>query len=220
MLASCLSLDGSWEFRHAVNPSSALGDVRSIHVPSPWQAQFDDLRMKSGVGVYRRQVVLSDGWVHGQVWLRFGAVFHNTRVWVNATPVGENQGGWLPFAFDVTSALVDGANEIVVRVESPTDCEQTHADGPLGEMPFGKQSWYGPQSGIWQSVTLERRALDHVTRIHVTPDLATGRVGTAISLARPVSDGIEVGVTVHDSLGRVVASVLNTPAEGSRSLEV
>ena len=71
--------------------------------------------------------------------------------------VGEHEGGWLPFAFDVTNALVEGMNRIAVRVDSPVDCEQTHADGPLGEVPFGKQSWYGPQSGLWQSV----RLVDH-----------------------------------------------------------
>src|SRR3954454_18479472 len=122
MLACRLSLDGAWEFQHAADPSSTLGDVQSIHVPGPWQARFEDLRMRSRVGLCRGEVVLPEGWVQGQVWLRFGAVFHNSKVWVNGEPVGENQGGWLPFAFDVTPALADGVNEIVVRVESPTDC--------------------------------------------------------------------------------------------------
>ncbi|HZH28100.1 MAG TPA: glycoside hydrolase family 2 TIM barrel-domain containing protein [Azospirillaceae bacterium] len=220
MIACRVTLDGTWEFQHAAGPSAAPGRVRSIQVPGPWQAQFDDLRMKSGVGIYRRDVVLPEGWVHGQVWLRFGAAFHNATVWVNGVPVGENEGGWLPFAFDVTRVLVDGRNEITVRVESPVDCEQTHADGSLAEMPFGKQSWYGPQSGIWQSVTLERRDPDHVARVRVSPDLATGRVATTIALARPVSGRMEVEIAVRDPMGRVVADRIETPCEGAESVEL
>ncbi len=49
-----------------------------------------------------------------------------------------------------------------VRVESPTDNPAAYPDAPFAEIPFGKQSWYGPLSGIWQSVRIERRNHDHV----------------------------------------------------------
>jgi hypothetical protein len=214
MIACDLSLDGPWNFRHSDGPAAAPGPERTILVPGPWQAQFDDLRMRSGVGTYRREVVLAPEWIEGCVTLRFGAAFHNTIVWVNGVRVGENEGGWLPFAFDVTDALVAGTNRIAVRVESPVDCEQTHADGPLGEMPFGKQSWYGPQSGIWQSVRLERRDRDHVRDVHVSPDRATGRVSIAVTLAHPVEESVELEAVIRDPAGAIVASEITTLSPG------
>ena len=94
-------------------------------------------------------------------------MFHNTRVWVNGKPVGTNKGGFLPFSFDVTRVPRRGENEIKVRVESPTDNPAEFPDSPFAEIPFGKQSWYGPLSGIWQSVYLERRdRRSHVARPH------------------------------------------------------
>lgn len=220
MIACDLSLDGPWEFQHATGPAAAPGPTRTIRVPGPWQAQFDDLRMRSGTGFYRRTVTLPAGWIAGRVFLRFGAAFHHATVWVNGVRVGEHEGGWLPFAFDVTDALVEGMNRIAVRVDSPVDCEQTHADGPLGEVPFGKQSWYGPQSGLWQSVRLERRDADHVTGLRLRPDLATGRIDVAVALARVPEAPVEVEVAVAGPDGRAVAALLAVPPAGADRLDL
>src|SRR5919205_197100 len=177
MLDSRISLDGTWDFLHvAEDRLSRPAEVRSITVPSPWQAQFSDLRMRAGIGVYRRTIDLPEGWIRDSVWLRFGAVFHNSRVWINGELIGTNEGGFLPFSFDGTGLLKPGPNEIKVRVDSPTDNPAEFPDSPLAEIPFGKQSWYGPLSGIWHSVFLERRISDHVTRIRLIPDRETGRV--------------------------------------------
>ena len=68
---------------------------------------------------------------------------------MNGALVGANEGGFLPFSFDVTQHLQPGENEIKVRVDSPTDNPAEFPDSPFAEIPFGKQSWYGPLSGIW-----------------------------------------------------------------------
>ena len=41
------------------------------------------------------------------------------RVWINERYVGEHEGGFLPFSFDVTDFLLEGLNDIKVRVEIP-----------------------------------------------------------------------------------------------------
>ncbi len=71
--------------------------------------------------------------------------------------VGEHSGGYLPLTFDITEALRT-AREIRVVVRDPTD---------TGHLSRGKQRlarggiWYTPQSGIWQTVWIERaRAMD------------------------------------------------------------
>ena len=86
MVKSRISLDGTWEFIH-VDPAARPVQVRSIQVPGPWQAQFSDLRMKAGIGIYRREVEVPSGWGRPQIFLCFGAVFHLTRAWVNGALV-------------------------------------------------------------------------------------------------------------------------------------
>ena len=142
MLDSRISLDGAWDFLHVADDRlSGPAEVRSITVPRPWQAEFSELRMRAGIGIYRRTIDVPEAWIGDSMWLRFGAVFHNSKVWINGELVGSNEGGFLPFSFDVTSFLKPGPNEIKVRVDSPTDNPAEFPDSPFAEIPFGKQSW-------------------------------------------------------------------------------
>lgn len=218
--AQRLNLDGVWEFRHlAENISPDHAESRSIVVPGVWQSQFADLGMEGGNGLYRRIVSVPRGWARGRIKLHFGAVFHNAFVWLNGVRVGENHGGFLPFAFDVTDVLVPGANELVVLVESPLDNLADFQDGQLPEIPFGKQSWYGPQSGIWQSVYLERRDPDHIATVRINPERATGRVGLSVAFDRLIESAVELEAVVTDAAGNRLAARLETPDLGRASLE-
>ncbi len=205
MRDSRISLDGTWEFLH-VSDDRLAGpvEVREITVPSPWQAQFADLRMRAGIGIYRRTIEIDEAWLTDSVWIRFGAVFHNSRVFINGEQIGTNEGGFLPFSFDVTGHLRPGPNEIKVRVDSPTDNPAEFPDSPFAEIPFGKQSWYGPLSGIWQSVYLERRIPDHMTRIRLVPSRDTGRVTAGVFFARPLTGETAVRIEVRDPAGGIV----------------
>ncbi len=214
-----LSLDGTWEFLHVADDRlSGPAEVREITVPSPWQAQFDDLRMRAGIGIYRRAVEIDEAWLGDTVWLRFGAVFHNTKVFINGEVVGTNEGGFLPFSFDVTQYLKPGRNEIKVRVDSPTDNPAEFPDSPFAEIPFGKQSWYGPLSGIWQSVYLERRVPDHITRIRLVPNRETGRVTSGAFFARPLLGASEVRIEVRGPSGEVVLDTTRQTQVGVTSM--
>ncbi|MFL5143786.1 MAG: glycoside hydrolase family 2 protein [Microvirga sp.] len=219
MPASRLSLDGTWEFLHVSDDRpSGPASVRAINVPAPWQAQFADLRMRAGIGIYRRLVDIPAEWLTDHVWLRFGAVFHNSRVWVNGALVGANEGGFLPFSFDVTQHLRPGENEIKVRVDSPTDNPAEFPDSPFAEIPFGKQSWYGPLSGIWQPVYLERRIPDHMTRVRLVPNRDSGRVTAGAFFARPLTEAAEVRVEIQDPSGVVVSALSLGAQRGITSL--
>jgi len=148
-MTSEICLDGTWEFMYVADDRQIEPvTVRQITVPGPWQAQFPDLRMRAGIGIYRREFEVPIGFKNGRLLLRFGAVFHHTRAWLNGTPIGQHQGGFLPFTFDISEYLVEGLNELKVRVESPTDNPTAYPDAPFAEIPFGKQSWYGPLSGF------------------------------------------------------------------------
>ena len=206
MHSSRISLDGEWDFLHVVEDyRSRPVRWRSIGVPGPWQAQFADLRMKAGMGVYRRDVNIPSGWLQDRAYLCFGGVFHITRAWVNGVLAGSHVGGFLPFSFDVTDALLDGLNEIKVRVDSPSDDPLLYPEAHFSEIPFGKQSWYGPLSGIWQPVWLERRARSHLSRARIDADMASGAVACRIFLSEAATIDRKIAVELIGPDGETAA---------------
>ena len=62
--------------------------------------------------------------------LHFGAVDYRAEVWLNGQRLGDHEGGYDPFDFDVTSLVKPSGNRLVVRVE----------DDPAEKKPRGKQS--------------------------------------------------------------------------------
>ncbi|HET6798634.1 MAG TPA: glycoside hydrolase family 2 TIM barrel-domain containing protein [Gemmatimonadales bacterium] len=227
-----LDLDGEWQFfpdpKQTLSPENLPDDEsRPIRVPGPWQAQFDDLRDYSGVAWYRRSLVLRDGRASAGppdsppiYILHFGAVDYFTTVWLNGKPVGEHEGGYLPFELDVTQHLRwDVPNDLVVRVIDPGNDADFLPEFPFAEIPHGKQSWYGPIGGIWQSVYLERRPATHINRLRVTPDVPgeQARVLTVLNRATERPRGLWLNVT--DPKGQIRRHRFVFPA-GTDQLEL
>lgn len=126
-----LSLDGEWSFR--ASPESV--EAR-ILVPGEWAMQ--GFAVKPGEpALYRRSFNLPADWAGRRVKLRFDAVSFDAVARVNGRRVGAHAGGFVPFEFDVTDALVPGANtiEVEVRSETLTDILSTasqYAAHPVG----------------------------------------------------------------------------------------
>jgi glycosyl hydrolase family 2 len=168
-----LSLDGVWDFQFDSDHDGVAphGDWRSAVVPMPWQAQFDDLREASGLAWYRRRFLVDPDSLQpaNAAIIYFGAVDYHATAWLNGKCLGEHEGGYLPFEFDVTKVLREGANELLVKVIDPTDDRGRYPAFPFSEVPHGKQSWYGPLGGIWQSVWLEFKPKLHLTQLKLDP---------------------------------------------------
>ena len=157
-----ISLDGAWTFRHASDSTD-----RTAIVPGPWQAQFADLRDVSGRATYRRNFAVPD-LAGREAVLRFGAVSYLAEVLVNGTTIGQHEGGYLPFDCVIPASLLRPVNEVEVRCLLPDGA----SDPDFAEIPHGKQSWYGPIGGIWQSVALELRDPCHLVHCAIDADLA------------------------------------------------
>lgn len=212
-----LNLNGTWDFafdtgnvgleQNWFDPTSeAFQD--SIVVPFPWQSTLSGIVEPPQYGVtwYRRVFTVPEGWANQQVVLHFGAVDYWARVWVNGQLVGEHEGGYTPFEFDITDMLTAGENRVVVRVEDPAD---------LSEIPHGKQSSTPPNpwddvdfttvSGIWQTVWLEARPATYIAQVHITPDVPNESAMFAVTVESPISEPLELQVTVHTPDGRTVS---------------
>ena len=187
--AQTLSLDGEWSF--AVDTSGAftaknvksLAQWRMCRVPLSWQAQFDDLRDYQGVAWYRKTFSLKERKKGPVALLHFGAVDYLCRVYVNGHLAGEHEGGYTPFAFEVSGFLRTGNNEILVRVMDPIGTDRGTEGISLWHIPRGKQSWYVQTSGIWRSVELQIRPHPFLRRIQCTPTI-DGKVEVALEIVK------------------------------------
>lgn len=201
-----ISLDGPWRFR------LGEGDWRTVAVPGPWQAAFDDLRETSGVATYARTFTVPLAWLDRQIAIGFGAASYFAQVELNGTPIGAHEGGWLPFECVVPPGLLTESNVLEVRVTLPDGDETLYPDFPFAEIPHGKQSWYGPLGGLWQSVYLEARDARHVTACRIRPELSGGRVWAEVDLSRHLVGTLSAEVVGPD--GTAVASV-DAPVDAS-----
>ena len=199
-----LSLDGPWEFRHASD-----GVWRTATVPMPWQAEFADLRYESGRGLYRKSFDLPPGWTGHTLVLTFGAVSYFAVVRVNDREVARHEGGYLPFECTLPADLLKASNAVEVDVLLPDGNAAASPDFPFAEIPHGKQSWYGPIGGLWQSVTLEARPAQHLAHCRIEAALGTGSVKVDLQCS-PQSLGAPLTLSVLDPAGAVVATAAST----------
>ncbi len=167
---SYLNLNGLWNYTLQDGEEYTKNKTGTILVPFSPESFLSgcDFQLKSGETLwYERSFTLPDGFRRDRVILHFGAVDQTCRVLVNDREVGGHEGGYLPFALDITAALVDGENRLTVAVNDKTDASP-HA--------YGKQRydrggiWYTAQSGIWQTVWMESVPENYVTSIELTPD--------------------------------------------------
>jgi beta-galactosidase/beta-glucuronidase len=154
-----------------------------------------------------------------RVLLHFGAVDDECVVWVNDKLVGKHCGGYLPFTFDITDALIDGENKLLISVWDPTNA---------GLQQRGKQVlnpkgiWYTAISGIWQTVWLEVVPEISIASLKLTPDLDAEMLtvevklrGAAegVSLVAESTQGWEKTISVSKQAeGRVVLAIPNPKA--------
>ncbi len=203
------NLNGWWDYavRDSASPRPAAWDGR-ILVPFPIESQIS--RVGRSVSEVQRL------WYHttfraeapagGRLLLHFEAVDWQADVYVNDHLVGTHRGGYDPFTFDVTDALVPGSEqELVVRVWDPTDA---------GGQPRGKQVrrphgiWYTSVTGIWQTVWLEPVPDAHIADLVIEPDVDSSRVSVRVVGTAEAGDA-SVRAEVMSG-GRVIASARKT----------
>ena len=217
------SLNGLWQF----------AITKSAQLPRQWEGDilvpYSPETRASGVG----RTLQPGEWLHyhrsfappagsgGRVLLHFGAVDYACAVQVNGHLVGGHRGGYWPFTFDITEALNADHNRLWVAVQDPTGAG-VQARGKQTLRPGGM--FYPAQSGIWQTVWLERVPDNYIETLTVTPDYdartvtvraRTAKPGGAVNLWAVVRAG---GVTIAEDWGSDEADrdgevTLNIPEE-------
>ena len=163
---SYFSLNGKWDFKISDTSDIPLEYSEKILVPFPPESLLSGIERrvpKESYLAYRRFFTLPDNFIKNSVILHFGAVDQIATVYVNNQKAGTNEGGYIPFSFDITDFLKDGENEITVIAKDTLSKKFT----------YGKQKdkrggmWYTPVSGIWQSVWIESLPIEPINSVKI-----------------------------------------------------
>lgn len=213
------NLNGTWEFeidhgRSGMDRSLYEADHLSGSITVP----FCPESILSGVGNrdfmenvwYLRRFRVPESWAGNRVFLHFGAVDYLARVFINGKPAGTHTGGYSSFCLDITDLMQPGDNVLTLCAE---DHQRT------GRQPTGKQSpvyasrgcEYTRTTGIWQTVWLECRPVNHIATLKFFPDVKNQKLdiqaqvtGCEILTATAFYEGREVGCASVEASGPVV----------------
>jgi beta-galactosidase len=164
-----------------------------------------------GVGWYRTHYVLNRDFAGRRFFLKFEGAFLVTDVYVNGTHLGQHQGGFAAFVFDVTDFLKIGAdNVIAVKVNNAPN-----PDVPPLSADF---TFFG---GLYRDVHLLATAPVHISPLdygspgvylkttQVSSNAASLQVTTVLSNASPHSATVQVRTVLTDAATNVVMTLTN-----------
>ena len=217
-----MNLNGLWNY--AIAPVGQAAPQKydgQILVPFAIESSLSGVGKRLGKDNdlwYQRKFSVPSKWKGERVLLHFGAVDWKADIWVNQIKIGQHTGGFTPFSFDITPALKNGENELVVKVWDPTD---------NGTQPRGKQVnkpsgiWYTPVSGIWQTVWLESVPAQFITNIKTTPDIDLNKLVVEVATdKKKLSSKIEVKVFDGKELVAKGISINGVPVEVAMPADV
>ena len=148
-----------WQFAltDSLNKPDINTEWRDVQLPHDWSVDYPISKdapscgsggyARTGIGWYKRSFDLVYG-NEQHLSLLFDGVYMNCTVWINDICVGGHVYGYTPFALDITSAVHEGRNDILVRVDN------SHQPG---------SRWYSG-SGITRDVWLEAYGQVHIAQ--------------------------------------------------------
>lgn len=167
-------LNGWWDYAFTIDYKQPQQYEGRILVP------FSPETALSGVGRqlkpdeylwYRRNFNLP-GWERekgqNRILLHFGAVDQSCEVRINGHKVKRHTGGYLPFEADISRYAQESANELIVAVKDLSDTSY-HSKGKQKLNAGGM--FYTAQSGIWQTIWLEKVPETYIKEIKTVPDI-------------------------------------------------
>jgi len=219
-----LNLNGTWNFDFDFGLSGEekgwhedpSGLKKQINVPFCPESKLSGIEYTDFIPAvwYHRSFTIPEEWKGSHIFLHFSAVDYDCKAWVNGKPVGRHYGGASSFSFDITEALVEGENQLVVSARD---------DIRSGIQPTGKQSTqlkshgcdYTRTTGIWQTVWLEARPESHLEWVKIIPD-----IDNSCFILTPTIKKYKNGLVFKATLiadGKETASVSSTAGSGVSS---
>ena len=219
-----LNLNGEWDFELDLSASGeqrglAAPDApysRSITVPFCPESKLSGVEHTDFIAQcwYRRDLPVPDGFdaSRERLILHFGAVVQHATVYINGEEIARHSGGYTPFSLDVTECLAEH-NTLTVRALS---------DVRSPFQPSGKQSpsyknvgcMYTRNTGIWQTVWLERVPRSYIEKAAIFPDVKNEKVSFCVTVAGDAPQGeVKASVSYRGTpVGESSARITGTKA--------
>lgn len=201
------NLNGLWDYQTTfrMNENIPSGYQGKILVPFAIESALSGVGKTVGADKllwYHRTFEIPSSWKNKRILLHFGGVDWETTLFINGKKVGQHQGGYDAFSFDITNYLNDNkSQEVTVCVWDPTD-EGTQPRGKQVANPEG--IWYTSVTGIWQTVWLEPVNDFYIEQTKYYPQIDQKYCDFSIE-TNQVGPGLKVKVTAFEN-GKQVAS--------------
>lgn len=184
-----LLFNDGWEFaKSGLETADWRGlEFSPVDLPHDWLI-YDTLNLyENSIGWYRR--IYEHTGPH-RVFLNFDGVYMDSTLYVNGKAVGEWKYGYTAFEHELTEALQEGPNEIVMKV--------------VHQSPNSR--WYSG-AGIYRNVWLKLRGPNFIPTDGVYVTIRPDGGAWAVDVDTEVShtDPVEVRHTITDRNGSVVA---------------
>ncbi len=224
-------MDFDWKFQIAKEKLSARKTAQSSRAAAPAEAAsaFDDAAWRTVQlphdyiveGHYDRKGIQNHGflplysaWYRKRfdvpagdggksLWLDFEGVYRDAHVYLNGKFLGRHRGGYTPFRFDISDAVVFGGSNILAVYVDPTKLE----------------GWFYEGGGIYRHVWLNTADPLHVapwgvyvvSKVHQprTTPWADLTIETKIANQGSQRQTCTVRSSIYDSSQRLIASVSN-----------
>lgn len=232
-----IDLGGSWNFKADDGSGmekkwydSKLTEALQMPVPASYNDLTENLDLRDHYGwvFYQRPLDIPRILKDERVLLRFDAVTHHAKIYINGELIGEHRGGFLPFEVEVPEKFRSGESLLTVAVDNVIDYTTLPVGGKanmLGGLIGGVNEEEGEEvkkqnnpnfdffnyAGITRPVHLVATPKDYIEDIILTSDI-NGEDATIHYDIKTTGDG-PVAVKVLDREGAVVGSA--TGASGS-----
>jgi beta-galactosidase/beta-glucuronidase len=151
--------DGIGEGQGWANPNFDDSSWATVQLPHTWNV-MPEYSEYEGLAWYRRKFTLPNASQNAHLRLRFESVFYLARVWLNGQYLGQHEGGYTPFEFDVTSmAKPDIENVVAVQVDNLRATNRI----PAVINPNWSFGWWN-YGGITRDVSLEITSQAYISR--------------------------------------------------------
>jgi beta-glucuronidase len=190
------------------NPMDFSFDLwEKITVPSSWNTQNERFFLYEGSAVYTRTFLYTN---HGEerVFIKFGAVNYDAKIFLNREYLGFHKGGSTPFFIEVTGGFLKASNRIIVVANNTRK---------RSNVPTENTDWFN-YGGIYRDVELIRLPGTFIKDfvIGLVPGSEFSKIKVELSV-----DGLELedsGVLTIDELG-ITCPIKVTSGKGSVELD-
>ena len=219
-------INTGWRFtRNAEVNGSYKGcndkDWQAVTLPHDWSVEYPfDQSHSSGTGYlpggtawYRKRFELPQDIAGKRVYITFGGVYNNSRVWCNSNYLGKRPYGYSSFTYDISQFVVPGENVISVKV--------SHED-------LADSRWF-TGSGIYRDVTLQIADPVHfaprgdgIFAYTTAADTQSAQLAVQWALCTPAdfNEAAEIEFLLLDASGNTAAAVKGAGACGKALLDV